>query len=86
MRADEEAAQILTRILESLARVSGKTLKQSTRADILRACELLSSAGQEYDQLEDLPPLPRVSPAEAVMEMAERDPGYKRWKEQRERE
>jgi hypothetical protein len=33
----DEAAQILTRLFESLARRSGATLKPSTRQDIARA-------------------------------------------------
>lgn len=86
MTPADEAAQIITRVLESLARASNKTLKASTRADIARACSLLADGAAEYDQLEDLPPMPRVSPAEAVMEFAEKDPGYKRWKEEREKQ
>jgi hypothetical protein len=80
MSPEQEAAQILTRILESLARASGKTLKPSTRADIQRACELLAGAGAEYEQLDDLP---RVSPAEAMVAIAESDPGYQEWKRRR---
>lgn len=53
MQRSEEAAAILTRTLESLARVSGKTLSQRTRADLTRACELLAM-GDDYDLLEDL--------------------------------
>lgn len=79
----DEAAAILVRVLESLARASGKTLKASTRADIQRACELLSSAG--FDELEDISPA-RVSPAEAMVEAAVADPNYQRWKQRRGRE
>ena len=83
MTPSDEAAQIITRILESLARAAGKTLKASTRADIARACELLANGAAEYDQLDDLAPMPRVSPAEAVMDIPAE---VRRWKEQRERE
>jgi hypothetical protein len=85
MTPEQEAAQIMTRILESLARASGKTLKPSTRADIVRMCELLASSGAEYDQLDDLP---KATPGEAAVNlvaMAEADPNFKRWKEDRDR-
>jgi hypothetical protein len=80
----QEAAAILTRIFESLARASGKTLKPTTRDDITRACELLASAGQELDDLLD--DLPRVSPAEAAANFipAEQiDPTYRQWRAER---
>jgi hypothetical protein len=64
MSPTDEAAAILIRVFESLARANGKTLKPSTRADIRRACELLSSAGTELDDLLD--DAPRVSPGEAA--------------------
>mgnify|MGYP001619169919 FL=1 len=74
----EEAAAILTRILEALARQSGKTLSQATRADIGRACELLANAGAELeDLLEDLP-APRPSGEYVVA-----DPEFERWRSQR---
>jgi len=85
MNPTDEAAAILTRILESLARASGKTLKPSTRADITRLCELLANAGAEYDQLDDLT---KATPGEAAVNlvaMAEADPNYRRWKEERDR-
>jgi uncharacterized protein CbrC (UPF0167 family) len=85
MRADEEAAQILIRMFDTIAASMGKRLKEGHKAEIRRACMLLSEDGA-LDPLEDMPPMPRVSPAEAVMEIAERDPGYKRWKQERERE
>lgn len=72
MNPTDEAAVILTRILESLARASGKTLKPSTRSDITRLCELLASAGQEYVQLDDLAPRAEV-PEEVKRWRAERD-------------
>lgn len=71
-----EAAQILTRILEALARQNGKTLSAATRADIERMCGLLSGAGEELDDLfEDLPP-PRRSPGEYAIA----DPDYQQWR------
>lgn len=82
MTNSEEAAAILTRVFEALARQSDKTLSASTRADIGRACELLSTAGEELDALlDDLPPSPRQSPAEAAIEPGMRD--FERWRSQR---
>ena len=49
----DEAAEIFIRMFEALARRSGKTLNPRSRADIARACELLSRAGQELDDLLD---------------------------------
>lgn len=67
MSPTDEVAEILIRVFESLARANGKTLKPATRADIRRACELLSNAGAELDDLlDDLPAAPRVSPGEAA--------------------
>jgi hypothetical protein len=86
MTPQAEATAILTRLLEALARASGKTLNERSRADISRACELLSHAGAELDELlTDVSAAPRVSPAEAMIEAAERDPGYRQLKEARER-
>lgn len=85
MTPSEEASAILIRMLDTLAASMGKRLKDEHKAEIRRACELLATDGA-LTPLEDLPPMPRVSQAEAaVMEMAERDPGYKRWKEEKER-
>lgn len=85
MTPQDEAAAILVRLFESLARASGKTLKSSTRADIKRACELLSSAGAEYDLLDDLV---RQSPGEsAAMHHAgdaRDDLRYMAWKQRQE--
>jgi len=60
MNPTDEAAQILIRLFEALARRSGKTLNARSREDIKRACELLASAGEELDDLLDelLPPPP----------------------------
>lgn len=89
MTLTEEAAAILIRVFESLARTNGKTLKPQTRADIERACELLVGAGAELDDLlDDVPSTPRVSPAEAAVnfvDAARADPNYQAWKRQRER-
>jgi hypothetical protein len=67
----EEAARILCRVLEALARQNGKTLSSKTRSEVERACELLA-AGDDYgDLLEDLleqPTMPRVT------QSFERDP------------
>lgn len=77
----EDAAQILTRIFESLARVNGKTLSAKTRADIGRACELLASQGDELDaMLDDLAPAPRRSPGESAID---NDPGFQQWRASR---
>ena len=75
MRPSDEAAEILTRILESMARRMGATLKPSTRADIQRACELLTSAG--YEALDDLAKPEYIEPPNAVPEEV------RRWKEGR---
>jgi hypothetical protein len=76
-----EATQILTRVFEALARQSGKTLSQQTRADIGRACELLANAGDELEELlDDLPAPPRRSPAEAAI-----DPGWQDFEQWRSR-
>lgn len=85
MRTDEEASQIFIRMFETIAASMGKRLKDTHKAEIRRACELLATDGA-LTPLDDLPPMPRVSPAEtAVMEFAEKDPGYKRWKEEKDR-
>jgi len=87
MAPADEAAAILIRVFEALARASGKTLNARTRADIERACELLASAGAELDDLLD--DLPRVSPAEAAAANYEPPekviPNYREWKERKER-
>lgn len=84
MNPTDEAAQILTRLFESLARRAGKTLNERGRADVRRACELLSQGGQEYtDLLDDLPdPQPRVRPARDYTTMPIE---VEKWREERER-
>lgn len=82
MNPTDEAAQILTRLFEALARRSGKTLNERSRADIARACELLSHAGEELDDLlEDLPPPVERRTAREYATVTL--PEVERWKEQR---
>lgn len=80
----DEAAQILTRLLESLARRTGKTLNERGRANVRRACELLSHAGEQYtDLLDDLPePQPRTRPARDYTTMPIE---VEKWREERDR-
>lgn len=80
MEPTEEAAQILIRIFESLARRAGKTLNERGRADVKRACELLSHSSEQYgDLLEDLPaPRPRSEYSTISFEVP---PEVERWKE-----
>lgn len=84
--ASEEAAAILTRVLEALARQNGKTLSQKTRADISRACELLAT-GDSYDELlDDLLSAPPVY-SDRVTQSFQRDdygdPQFAQWRAQR---
>ncbi len=80
MSASEEAAAILVRVFESIARLNSKTLSASTRADIGRACELLANAGAELeDLLDDLPESPRRSPGEQAIG----DPRFEAWRARR---
>lgn len=86
MLRSDEAAQILTRILEALARQSGKTLGQKTRADIQRACELLAQ-DDDYDLLEDLLEQPAIR-SDRITQQFEREPAYgdpnfEAWRRQR---
>jgi hypothetical protein len=81
MTNTDEAAAILVRTFEALARANGKTLSARTRQDIARACDLLASSGAELDTLLD--DLPRVSPAERMAADAEKDPAYIEWRAQR---
>jgi hypothetical protein len=88
MNPTDEAAQILTRLFEALARRSGKTLNARSREDIRRACELLANAGEELDDLlDELPPAPRPAPENRpAREYATVTlPEVERWKEQRDR-
>ena len=71
----DEAAAILVRVFEALARQSGKTLAAATRADIIRACELLSQAAGGFDELlDDMGDTPRRSPSEQAL-----DPDWRRF-------
>lgn len=73
--ASEEAAAILTRTFEALARQAGKTLSRKTRDDLTRACELLA-AGDSYDELlVDLLEQPPIR-SERITQQFEREPAY----------
>jgi len=81
MNPTDEAAQIFTRLFEALARRSGKTLNERSRADIARACELLSHAGAELDDLlDELPPAPRPRAEYTTVDFTV-PPEVKDWKE-----
>jgi hypothetical protein len=79
MTPADEASQILIRMFDTLAAGMGKRLKEQHKTEIRRACELLATDGT----LEPLEDAPRVSPAEAMVAIAEIDPGYREWKRQR---
>lgn len=86
MHRSDEAAAIITRTLEALARQVGKTLSAKTRADLARACELLA-AGDDYDELlEDLLEQPPIR-SERVTQSFDRedygDPNFGRFRERR---
>ena len=88
MQRADEAAAILTRTFEALARQLGKTLSTKTRADIARACELLA-AGDDYDELlVDLleqPPIRNDRVTQAIeRESTYGDPQFERWRQRRE--
>ena len=87
MNSTEEAAAILTRVFEALARANGKTLNTRTRADIGRACELLASAGSDLTELlDELPVTPKTTRGEAASNFiaaAESDPNFQRWRQAR---
>jgi hypothetical protein len=77
-----EAAQILTRLFEALARQNHKTLNARSRADIARACELLSHSGEALsDLLDDMPP-PRTEYSTVSFEVP---PEVEQWREERRR-
>jgi hypothetical protein len=78
----DEAAAIIIRILESIARLNHKTLSARTRDDVLRACELLTQAAGGFDELlDDLSEPPPRSPGE----QATLDPNFQRWRAERDR-
>ena len=84
MNSNDEAAEILIRILESLARRTGKTLNERGRSDVRRACELLSHSSDQFsDLLDELPPTPR--PREYGTVEFTVPPEVKSWREGRER-
>ncbi len=79
-----EAAQVLTRIFEALARRSGKTLSKRSREEIYHACELLATGGLG-DLLDDLPePQPRPRTAYSTVNFETVPPEVERWRERRE--
>jgi len=82
MSPQDEAAEILIRMFETIARGMNKRLKEEHKSEIRRACALLATDGT----LAALDDLPRTSPAEvavAFVNEAERDPGYQEWKRRR---
>ena len=86
MSPTDEAAEILTRLFEALARRSGKTLNERSRADIKRACELLASAGAEIDgMLDDMPAPPPARREYTTMSFEQPiPPEVERWRGRRE--
>jgi hypothetical protein len=82
----EEAARILCRVLEALARQSGKTLSAKTRGEVERACELLATGDDYSDLLDDLLSTPPVV-SDRVTQSFERedygDPRFAQWRAQR---
>ena len=86
--ASEEAAAILIRTLEALARQCGKTLSRKTRDDLARACELLA-AGDSYDELlDDLLSAPPVRSDRVTVNFEREgndripDEGFQKWRGQ----
>lgn len=80
MTPADEASAILIRMFETMAASMGKRLKETHKAEIRRACELLSLDGT----LAPLDDLPRVSPAEAMIPASAAIP--KDWLERKRRE
>lgn len=86
MNPTDEAAAILTRLLEALCRLNRKTLNARSRADIKRLCELLAAAGPDLDDLLDDAPAPRPRTEYSTISF-EVPPEVERWRrDQRERE
>ena len=89
MQAHEQAADILLRVLEALARQHKKTLSAATRADVARACELLTKGDDYSDLLEDLllEPPPRreykTQSFDRVPTEAEQIDDFDHWRRQR---
>ena len=81
--ASEEAAAILIRTFEALARQNGKTLSAKTRADLERACELLATGDDYTDLLDDLLSEPPIR-SDRTTQNFERenygDPEFGRWR------
>lgn len=81
MTPEQEAAQILIRLLDTIVAPMGKRLGEQHKDEIRRACALLSVDGT----MEPLDDLPRVSPAEAMIEAAQADPKFQEWRETKRR-
>jgi hypothetical protein len=82
----EEAARILCRVLEALARQSGKTLSAKTRGEVERACELLSAGDDYSDLLDDLLSAPPVVSDRQTVSFEREDygdPNFRTWRAQR---
>lgn len=77
-----EATQILTRILECMCRLNGKTLSAKTRADLARACELLAR-GDDLDELLDDLPIRSDRTTQSFEREDYGDPDFARWRAQR---
>ena len=87
MQRREEAAAILVRTFEALARVNKKTLSTKTRADISRACELLAAGDDYSDLLEDLLEQPPIRSDRVTVNLerpAYGDSNFEAWRRQRE--
>jgi hypothetical protein len=77
----EEAARILCRVLEALARQNGKTLSSKTRSEVERACELLATGDDYSDLLEDLLEMPPRTTQTSEREPADYgDPKFGQWR------
>ncbi len=69
----DEASALLTRLLNALARQSGKRLSAASQADVQRLVELLMYGGDELDTALD--DLDEVAPARQVG-----DERFERWR------
>jgi hypothetical protein len=83
MDPTEEAAAILIRLFEAICRLNRKTLNTRSRDDIRRACELLSSAGDELDDLLDELPPPRPPEHRAARDYTTMPIEVEQWRKER---
>lgn len=82
----DEAAAILIRMFDTIAYGMGKRLKEEHKAEIRRACALLSADGT-LAPLDDAPStMPRMTPAAAASEYAEVPQEVKDWRRRQETE